>query len=94
MGENRGGLGTFPMDGLRAMLEAWVEKARVFGKGRSRVVRKGSCKEVMKTLHVFLASVLFLWGLSTFIRAPWHESTLHDGHVRPAERTARYYPHF
>lgn len=35
MEENRGGLGTFSMDGLRAMLEAWVEKARVFGKGRS-----------------------------------------------------------
>lgn len=35
MGENRGGAGTFSVDGLRAMLDAWAEKARVLGKGRS-----------------------------------------------------------
>lgn len=34
MEENRDGLGNFSMDELGAMLEAWVEKARVFGKGR------------------------------------------------------------
>lgn len=58
------------MEGTRGVLYGWA-KSNVGSLGRegqtlrrgkiTGVVEKSSCKDMMKILHFFLASVLFLW---------------------------------